>query len=884
MDSLAAGLNVIHGPRASGKTTVVDFLRAMFHGFDPELRTRYLPADGRSFGGRVTLTGPQGQRTIRRYDDGQAGRLKVEHQDGVSAEPASLQELFGRVSPQLLSHVFSIDFECPPRVDVVLDLAERSGFDLANRSPDPIRLSEAEREVGEARQRLAALPEPRDSRELLGDRRRRLIEEITLLETREKLLGDDRNREQARRVALVADLENQLADASRAMSALDVALSQSLERRRLLELEWASLRSEANSAPWQDELRSLDAQLDRWRRTLRDLAVAKSGVTEGACDARGAVSFGGNEQADPRLHLKSMESTTVALQQSLAKLHATSSVDCSCHDLRPSFADALRLLREQIYQACHALNVWQAEVRQRIANAENQQFARCETELQGAIEALTGRRQRLLNSLDRAGATLRPDHAALCECADHPRLLQDSGDRQSRTESLADAIHALDDELRGIDEERERLEWQAKDLGTRLVDARQHAGSLAFDVDSLSDELRSKRDVLVSIDRELADWERRREILARLENLEGHLRSLSAPPGPSPILTEASEYVQRLSDDRLRRIIRDAQGNIEVETDRGERLGWSQLTEAERDQAFLALGLSLALACQQRGAQLPIILNAPFSRYSDSQVASAIRCLQRIASGRQILCFTRDEHAVRAARAANVPVGSLTFGSTNDVSSGRSTRSSSSAPSTPSSRPSQTFWGSRRPAPWDSEEFPGELADRMRRNSRSDAVGYGSSPNADIVSMGARESGVKFYLNRGDAVEDAPSIGPAMARKLEERGVRTVADLLAANPESLAAQLGHSKAKPIRSWQQQAELACRIPALRGHDAQILVALNVTSVEQLAAMTPGELWKRVEPFLSTGDAKRILRNGTKPDLAEITTWINGSRQARSLAAA
>ncbi len=50
------------------------------------------------------------------------------------------------------------------------------------------------------------------------------------------------------------------------------------------------------------------------------------------------------------------------------------------------------------------------------------------------------------------------------------------------------------------------------------------------------------------------------------------------------------------------------------------------------------------------------------------------------------------------------------------------------------------------------------------------------------------------------------------------------------------------------------------------------------------MTPGELWKRVEQFLSTGDAKRILRNGPKPDLAEITTWINASRQARSLAAA
>src|SRR4051812_45774951 len=101
MDSLAPGLNVIHGPRASGKTTVVDFLRAMLHGFDCDLRSRYMPVDARQFGGRVTLQDANGRRTIRRYDNGQAGRIAVENELGFADEASSLREFYGQVSPQL---------------------------------------------------------------------------------------------------------------------------------------------------------------------------------------------------------------------------------------------------------------------------------------------------------------------------------------------------------------------------------------------------------------------------------------------------------------------------------------------------------------------------------------------------------------------------------------------------------------------------------------------------------------------------------------------------------------------------------------------------------------------------------------------------------------
>ena len=59
--------------------------------------------------------------------------------------------------------------------------------------------------------------------------------------------------------------------------------------------------------------------------------------------------------------------------------------------------------------------------------------------------------------------------------------------------------------------------------------------------------------------------------------------------------------------------------------------------------------------------------------------------------------------------------------------------------------------------------------------------------------------------------------------------------------------------------QAQASLACRIPQLRGHDAQILVACGVTQPEDLTTMNADELHELVRTFLKTEEARRLLRD-------------------------
>ena len=55
------GLNVVFGPNEAGKTTLLEFLRAMLYGISPARRARYLPpVHGGRPGGMLQLHGKHG--------------------------------------------------------------------------------------------------------------------------------------------------------------------------------------------------------------------------------------------------------------------------------------------------------------------------------------------------------------------------------------------------------------------------------------------------------------------------------------------------------------------------------------------------------------------------------------------------------------------------------------------------------------------------------------------------------------------------------------------------------------------------------------------------------------------------------------------------------
>ncbi|MBC7966540.1 MAG: DUF4332 domain-containing protein, partial [Fuerstia sp.] len=64
----------------------------------------------------------------------------------------------------------------------------------------------------------------------------------------------------------------------------------------------------------------------------------------------------------------------------------------------------------------------------------------------------------------------------------------------------------------------------------------------------------------------------------------------------------------------------------------------------------------------------------------------------------------------------------------------------------------------------------------------------------------------------------------------------------------------------------------------------LVACGITTPEELARQNPASLLAVVEPFSNTKEGERIIRTGRKPDLAEVTEWVQWAANARAFKAA
>ncbi len=155
-----------------------------------------------------------------------------------------------------------------------------------------------------------------------------------------------------------------------------------------------------------------------------------------------------------------------------------------------------------------------------------------------------------------------------------------------------------------------------------------------------------------------------------------------------------------------------------------------------------------------------------------------------------------------------------------------------------------------------------------------------------LRTVSASSSGLKFYLELSDQLEAAPSIGPKTAERFAGIGVRTVSEFLAQTAESMAPKLNYKRitADVIRQWQHQARMVSRVPNLRGHDAQMLVACGIIEPEDLADMGAEKLFAIIKPFAETKEGLKIIRGGKQPDLEEITDWIAWAQETRSLQAA
>ncbi len=157
---------------------------------------------------------------------------------------------------------------------------------------------------------------------------------------------------------------------------------------------------------------------------------------------------------------------------------------------------------------------------------------------------------------------------------------------------------------------------------------------------------------------------------------------------------------------------------------------------------------------------------------------------------------------------------------------------------------------------------------------------FGTAPAPSAAPEAPKANAVEEKAPRGFAlaanapVEDAPSIGPKTARRLEAVGVHTVGDLLALSPEEGQERLGvrHISAQTIRDWQAQALLACTVPGLRSREAQALVACGVREAGDLQFLDAAQLSDAIGHWAQTTDGKRAWGEAPAPTPEDVLKWI------------
>lgn len=861
LDSLTDGMNVFFGPEGTGKKTLVYFLRAMLYGFQPSIRRRFLSSGSHYFGGTLTVSSPAGKSTVSRYDDGTTeGKVTVEHTDAAPLSCNNLSDILPRISPTAFERLYAVDFDRRPSLNELWDEAQRCGIDVFARSADAVRLDQLHHALRQLRADLAALPALDETVETLRQRRRGLASEIQAAQSRAEAERIELARRRKTLAEDIAAVERQIESLRRELSDLQRTIAQGEGHRAELT---RALQTSLHSPPpgeKQMRLQEIDARLDRWRSVLREMGLRRHTLQSDSGDQ--AIRNTGivNRPRDPRNHLRSVETQLAKLDAMV--LSFESSTQCRCEQIRETLRETARTLREDVYRLCRELNTWEAEVQQRESSGELSMLIRCEAELDTVIRGLTTQRAALVEELRRDcgdNSHLPSWERHLCGCQDHPRAVRIDPSSQLHKREL-DAVEA---ELDRLARRKEKMQHDIDDLDAERDDLVDQLRTVDERVDQHGESgLTEQIAELARIDEMVRVAERREEILQSISAVEREIEQITSSGAGADLIQSAAVLLRRMSAGNLIGLNRSSSGELTVLNEHGSRLDFDSLNEGQKNLVYVSLSLEMVTVLQRRGVEFPVVLSGLFTHLDSKLVPETAEVLCSFANlGQQMVVLTRFEHVASVFRLLNVRVRNL-----------EPVRLAGDAAAPDSPRVLQ---------PWNSDEFAGDLTDRVRgtdgnREAAESLVGadrFGSVSDAESREKPA------FHLTESHSIEHAPSIDRANVDRLRKIGILRVGDLLRVAPAAVASELRYAgiTAEMFANWQAQARLVCQVPNLRPYDARILVACGIVTPAALQGVSHRDLREMVRDFASSPDGQAVLLSGTEYELSRVTAWIKAARR-------
>lgn len=144
-------------------------------------------------------------------------------------------------------------------------------------------------------------------------------------------------------------------------------------------------------------------------------------------------------------------------------------------------------------------------------------------------------------------------------------------------------------------------------------------------------------------------WSVNKAIIEAIRHTMADLKEKSLPA----VLTRACDFFQRLTGDSYSALEIHPDGPFEALRTDGMRFRISDLSQATKEQAYLALRLSLAVS-MQKTHPFPIIMDDPFVHFDRTRLQQVINLIKELQKDHQFIYFTCHEEMCEAFPAAQV--------------------------------------------------------------------------------------------------------------------------------------------------------------------------------------------------------------------------------------
>ena len=868
IDAIKPALNVFYGQPQSGKSTVAQLVSHLLYGKEASSwRQQFGRALPRTEG-TLTVENSNSSFVLRRnYDSNcetgevstgpdSTGQLTIAACNGTPVNSQTVHSLLSGLSPEMAKQLLAVDFAEPPRIEWLL--SETFAREFTHRLP-------GEKNSISTTNRTCCSVQPNSPVDQIDHRR---VEE--LIRQRDSIAQELTQQVDVRRHES-DQLERELHGMEQGLQAKRERSQELQAKLRGIEGEIAetkthiryfSLSSHAHhsgnthpSEPTDQKLIELDAEIAVCRDTLRDLQLRERVVrTELAQIGPDGTADSVTCVADSRATLGVLEQLLGDLDAEVSQLaRANEPGCCAGHDAHARLVPVTHMLRDQVYTLCGQLTEQQRFISRQQLTQEIRQLGRVQVDMGERLEQLLSRRQSLVCQTQWASQTalFRPqlpvaDH---CRCDHHRPFVEQSDLRPLGRRDRNPQEGEPQDQLSTL----ERTQ-------TSLMD---ELNSLNLDIDRLAarwKELQSDRIHLLSgtvIEKQQAEIDRLEKMIEEL------LNSTNSPTTAEQSTPwRASDILAQLTDGNLVQIRLQRHNRRAMVVDRsGRTLEIESLSTSQHDQLYLALTLALVSSSARRGIRLPLLLDEPFLRQDAASAAILAGVLDDFArAGHQVLVFTEDQ----AARRRFTGLGSTLI----DLEALRRSK--------PDASPATTFAAalttkhSIEPSVTTSRRVVRETFDGHTAPALSLATVSGPSDNEEL-----------FYLKESSSWNDFPVLGSETASLFGLIEIRSVGDLLAADPAKIARLLSQPdiRKETVRLWQSHMGLMCYVPDLTLNDAQLLTAVGIFAIDDLSNADLDQLSQLIEDFLSSSRGRQFASSRHRYGRSQLGRWRDGARRNR-----